>query len=191
MVLLYVVSYLVGWCLITIRNPTAVRFAQTIVHSVLTEGPYTTVTAALKSGNLGQAILFTFLFNLASGAFLSTTLPGIIPLLGGVAIIGITVLRGFVIGVTYPAVLASSYGALVVGLGTLMLELGAYVFSGAAGIHIALAPIFPGRLEVQSRWAALRAACRDAVRLYAIVVLLLALGAIWEMTGLFLLIRTR
>jgi len=36
-VLLYVVSCLVGWYLISIRNPTAVQFAQTIVYSVLTE----------------------------------------------------------------------------------------------------------------------------------------------------------
>jgi uncharacterized membrane protein SpoIIM required for sporulation len=74
-------------------------------------------------------------------------------------------------------------------MGTLLLELGAYVFSGTAGINIALAPLMPQREGTQSRFAAFKAAWEDAARLYVIVIILLALGAIWEMTGLFLLIR--
>jgi uncharacterized membrane protein SpoIIM required for sporulation len=187
--LLYIASYLAGWYLIAVRYPAAVRFGEAIVHAVLTERPFTLVTGALRGGNLVQAILLTFLFNLASGAFLSTTLPDVIPLLGAFATIGITLVRGFTIGITYPAVLASSSGAFIVGLGTMLLELGAYVFSGAAGINIALAPIFPARQGVQSRWAAFKAAWRDAARVYVIVVIMLALGAVWEMTGLSLLMR--
>jgi hypothetical protein len=188
--LLYVVSYIAGWYLIAIRYPPAVQFAEKLVHTVLTQRPFTVVIGALRSGNLVEATLFTFLFNLASGAFLATTLPGIIPLVGAFAVVGITLVRGFTVGVTYPAVLASSPGAFVVGIGTLFLELGAYVFSGAAGINIALAPIFPRLQGVESRWAALKAAWTDAERVYVIVVILLALGAVWEMTGIFLLRKT-
>ena len=184
--LLYVSSYLVGWYLISIKSPIAVETAQAITASVLTETPFTSIMQSLQGGELLQAILITFLLNLTTGAFLTTTLPGIMPLVGAFGTIAITLLRGFIIGVTYPEILASSAAGLALGLGTMILELGAYVFSGAAGIHVALAPIMPNRYGVQSRWTAFKAAWKDAVRVYVIVAVLLALGAIWEMTGILL-----
>ena len=187
--LLYVVSYLTGWYLISIKSPVAVETVQAISGSVLTETPFTTIIESLQGGQLVQAIIVTFLLNLTSGAFLTTTLPGIIPLVGALGTIAVTLMRGFVIGVVYPEILASSVAGFVLGVGTMILELGAYVFSGAAGIHIALAPIMPSRYGVQSRWAAFKIAWKDAARVYVIVVILLALGAIWEMTGIILVLR--
>ena len=184
--LLYASSYLAGWYLISIRSPLATETAQAITASVLTETPFTTIIQSLQGGELLQAVLITFLLNLTTGAFLTTTLPGIIPLVGAFGTIAITLLRGFVIGVTYPEILASSAAGFALGFGTMILELGAYVFSGAAGIYIALAPIMPRRYGVQSRWTAFKAAWKDAVRVYVIVVVLLALGAIWEMSGILL-----
>jgi uncharacterized membrane protein SpoIIM required for sporulation len=187
--LLYVISYLTGWYLISIKSPVAVETVQAISGSVLTETPFTIIIESLQGGQLVQAIMITFLVNLTSGAFLTTTLPGIIPLVGALGTITVTLMRGFVIGVVYPEILASSVAGFVLGVGTMILELGAYVFSGAAGIHIALAPIMPSRYGVQSRWAAFKIAWKDAARIYVIVVILLALGAIWEMTGIILVLR--
>lgn len=187
--LLYIGSYLAGWYLISISSPVAVETAQAISGSVLTETPFTTIIQSLQRGELVQAVLFTFLFNLASGAFLTTTLPGIIPLVGALGTITITLFRGFIIGVTYPEILASSAVGFALGLGTMILELGAYVFSGAAGIYITLAPVMPRRYGVQSRWRAFKIAWKDTARIYVIVVILLALGAIWEMTGILLVLR--
>jgi uncharacterized membrane protein SpoIIM required for sporulation len=187
--LLYVVSYLTGWYLISIKSPVAVETVQAISGSVLTETPFTIIIESLQGGQLVQAIMVTFLLNLISGAFLTTTLPGIIPLVGALGTIAVTLMRGFVIGMVYPEILASSVAGFVLGVGTMILELGAYVFSGAAGIHIALAPIMPSRYGVQSRWAAFKIAWKDAARIYVIVVILLALGAIWEMTGIILVLR--
>jgi uncharacterized membrane protein SpoIIM required for sporulation len=184
--LFYVGSYLVGWYLISIKSQVAVETAQLVSGAVLTETPFTTILQSLRGGELVQAILITFLLNLTTGAFLSTTLPGIIPLVGALGTMAITLFRGFIIGVTYPEILASSPAGFALGMGTLILELGAYVFSGAAGINIALAPILPRRYGVQSRWAAFKMAWKDAARIYVIVIILLALGAIWEMTGIFL-----
>jgi len=184
--LLYVVSYVAGWYLISIKSPVAVETAQAITGTVLTESPFTTIIQSLQGGQLLQAVLITFLVNLTTGAFLTTTLPGIIPLVGVLGPIVISLIRGFVVGVTYPEVLASSLAGFAVGLGTMVLELGAYVFSGAAGINIALAPIMPKRYGVDSRWGAFKMAWKDAARIYVIVVVLLALGAMWEMTGIFL-----
>jgi hypothetical protein len=187
--LLYVASYLTGWYLISIRSPIAVQTARGVTESVLTQMPFTTIVQSLRGGELAQAILITFLVNLITGAFLTTTLPGIIPLIGAVGTIAITLIRGFVLGVVYPEILASSIGGFALGFGTMVLELGAYVFSGAAGIHVALAPVMPNRYGVQSRWGAFKTAWKNAARVYVIVGILLALGAIWEMTGILLAIR--
>jgi len=43
--------------------------------------------------------------------------------------------------------------------------------------------------QTVSRWAAFKMAWKDAARIYVIVVILLALGALWEMTILFLFLR--
>ena len=186
--LLYIASYLAGWYLISIRSPIAIEITYSITGSVLTEAPFTLVTQSLRSGELVQAVLITFLWNLTVGAFLSTTLPGIIPFFGGLATVAIALVRGFAVGVVYPKILASSAAGFALGFGTMILELGAYVFSGAAGIHIALAPIMPRRYGALSRLAAFKMAWKDAARIYVIVVALLALGAVWEMTGIFLLL---
>jgi hypothetical protein len=47
----------------------------------------------------------------------------------------------------------------------------------------------PKRYGVQGRWAAFKTAWKNAARVYVIVVVLLALGAIWEMTGILLTLR--
>jgi uncharacterized membrane protein SpoIIM required for sporulation len=187
--LLYVGSYLAGWYLNSIKSPIAVETSRGLRESVLTQQPFTSIFQSLQAGELVKAILVTFLVNLTSGAFLTTTLPGIVPLVGSLGTIAVTVLRGFVVGITYPEVLSSSFGGFVLGFGTMILELGAYVFSGAAGINIALTPIMPRRYGVQSRWAAFRMAWKDAAKVYLLVIILLALGAVWEMTGLFLALR--
>ncbi len=187
--LLYAGSYVAGWYLISIESPIAVQTSEALMQAVLTEQPFTSIFESLRGGDLVMAILMTFIVNLTTGAFLTTTLPGIVPLVGILGIVAVTLLRGFVIGVTYPAVLAASPVAFALGMGTMILELGAYVFSGAAGINIALAPVLPRRYGVQSRWAAFKMAWKDAARVFIIVLILLGLGAVWEMTGLFLVLR--
>jgi uncharacterized membrane protein SpoIIM required for sporulation len=187
--LLYIGSYLAGWYLISIKSPIAVEISRGLQESVLTQQPFTSILQSLQGGELLKAILVTFLVNLTTGAFLTTTLPGIVPLVGSLGTIAVTVLRGFVVGITYPEVLSSSPAGFALGLGTMILELGAYVFSGAAGINIALAPILPRRYGTQSRWMAFKMAWKDAAKIYLIVVIFLALGAAWEMTGIFLVLR--
>ena len=187
--LLYIGSYLAGWYLINIKSPIAVEISRGLQESVLTQQPFTSILQSLQGGELLKAILVTFLVNLTTGAFLTTTLPGIVPLVGSLGTIAVTVLRGFVVGITYPEVLSSSPAGFALGLGTMILELGAYVFSGAAGINIALAPILPRRYGTQSRWMAFKMAWKDTAKIYLIVVIFLALGAAWEMTGIFLVLR--
>ena len=186
---LYIVSFLSGLLLISTGDEFADEIKERIQQSVLTQQPFTSILESLRTGNLAAAVITTFGVNLCIGAFLATTLPGILPVLGALGIITVTALRGFFIGVTYPELLVYSPLTFIVGFGTMILELGAYVFSAAAGINISLAPVFPKRYQTESRWLAFKRAWKDAARIFLIVALLLALGAVWEMTGIYVLIH--
>jgi len=185
---LYVVSFAVGYVAIAVSHPFALSLRTSILEMITRDAPFTTVTNILKARNLLAAIAFTFLVNLSSGAFFSTTFLGVVPLLGCGGISLVTIYRGFSLGVVYHAVLAQSPAAFALGVGTLILELGGYVFSGAAGIALSLATIFPKRYGNESRWGAFKRTWRDVTTLYIVVVVLLLAGAVWEMTGLFLLV---
>ncbi|MEM3736784.1 MAG: stage II sporulation protein M [Candidatus Bathyarchaeia archaeon] len=160
-----------------------------LINTVLTQPPFTTVVEALQNRDLASAILLTFTVNLAGGAFLTTTLIGVIPVLGVVAPSLVAFYRSFLVGLLYYGLLNSSPATAAVAVGTAVLELGAYVFSTAAGTNIALSILFPRRHNTESRKAAFKEAWKDAGRLFIIVVILLTLGAVWEMTGLYLLIH--
>lgn len=189
---IYIVSYLIGYLMVTINLPFITEFSESILGNVSTSPVFSPIIKAIEDKNLAFAIAYTFLVNFLSGAFATTTLPGVIPLFGAIGSLVVSGFRGFMIGVlfTYAASLGSDvsmgYGWAIVGLGTLVLELGAYVFSAAAGINISLSIIFPNRYKVNNRWVAFKEAWKDAGRIYVIVVILLALGAIWEMSGIFM-----
>lgn len=187
---LYTLSFTVGWLMISLQLSFATEFRKGILEIVATQRPFTSVFELVKSGRLVSAILLTFAVNLTIGAFASTTLPGVVPLLGALGIVAVTVSRGVMIGLTYPEVMSLSFPTFLVAVGTMILELGAYVFSGAAGINIALASVFPRRYQVDSRLKAFKESWKDAAEIFVIVTILLVLGAVWEMTGLFLLIHS-
>jgi len=187
---LYATSFIAGWALASIENSYTSKLEEEIQQYILSQEIFTIILEYLRSGNLLAAILITFTVNLCLGAFLTTTLPGILPVLGAIGITIVGLLRGFVIGLTYPQVLGHSPLAFIVGVGTMFLELGAYVFSSAAGVNISLAPIFPAKYGTESRLAAFKEAWKDAARIFVIVVILLGLGAVWEMTGIYFLIHS-
>jgi len=124
-------------------------------------------------------IAYTFLFNLIFGAFLSTTIPGIIFFLPYL----ITVLRAWVVGVIF-------YGTMptilhwVIFYGTFILEFGGYVFSSVAGINIGLSILNPSWKGKETRAAAFKTAVGDALLLLVFTATFLLLGAVWEMCWL-------
>ncbi|NIQ33674.1 MAG: hypothetical protein GTN80_08570, partial [Nitrososphaeria archaeon] len=121
---IYVASFLVGYLMVYIQIPFAVDFGKSITEGISVSPVFTPIIGALESGNLALAIAYTFLVNLSSGAFASTTLPGVIPLLGGVGSAAVTGLRGFIIGAifSYAGVFEISTGYTVLTVGTLILE---------------------------------------------------------------------
>jgi len=187
---IYIASFLAGYLMVHMQMPFAMELSELIVVSVSINPLLGPILNALMSGNLALAVALTFLVNLSIGAFASTTLPGMIPLIGGLGSIALSGFRGFVIGVIFYDAFKVSMGYTVLALGTLILELGAYVFSAAAGINISLSTIFPSRYQVDSRWIAFKEAWKDTSRIYVIVAILLALGAIWEMVGIYITIPT-
>lgn len=190
---LYIISYFIGHIVIRIQVPGILGFIEPMLEGISTNPVYTPIISAFENRNLAFAISYTFIVNLSAGAFATTTLPGIIPLIGAAISGVVTIFRGFIIGAlfTYAASIETEapvgIGWMIVALGTLILELGAYVFSATAGINLSLSSVFPNRYFSKSRKNAFKEALKDAGRLYIIVVFLLVLGAIWEMTGLYLL----
>jgi uncharacterized membrane protein SpoIIM required for sporulation len=98
----------------------------------------------------------------------------------------VTILRGWICGMIYLGVFTTPQRTIL-ALGTLFLEFSAYTLSGACGIHLGLSLIFPGRYKTKSRKKALIQATKDIIYLYLFVIILLALGAIWEIGGIILL----
>lgn len=185
--MLYVLSFFIGLSLIAIENPFAIQFKNFIMEFISTSQPFSYVLEALKSKNLFQAIIVTFLYNLFSGAFLSTTLPGIIPFIGAIFISLVTFLRGLMIGVTYYEILKNLNFLTIVAIGTLFLELSAYVFSASAGINISFSIFFPKKFLTNNRFEAFKKSLKDSLKIYLIVSILLIIGAIWEMIGISLI----
>jgi uncharacterized membrane protein SpoIIM required for sporulation len=141
--------------------------------------------------HLKRFTILSYTFFLLKKVFIDKLFK-LIPLFGTITIILVTGFRGFIIGAifTYVASMESEvigYGWGILALGTLILELGAYVFSAAAGINISLSTIFPNRCQTESRWFAFKESLKDAGRIYILVIILLALGAIWEMGGIYIL----
>jgi hypothetical protein len=121
-------------------------------------------------------IIYTFIFNLTVGAFLTTTAPGAIFFLPYI----ISVLRAWSIGVIFYGLLSNPI-MVIAFYGTFILEFGAYILSAAAGIDIGLSILMPSRKGKIKRKDAFRAALNDSFSLYLLIATLLLLGAIWEM----------
>lgn len=139
--------------------------------------PYLQPLTGILANNLVLKILYTFFFNLAFGAFFSTTFLGIIFFFPYV----IAVWRAFIIGVLIYGANATP-AATAVFYGTFVLEFAAYSISSAVGTDMGLALLFPARKSTASRWEAFKRAAREGRTLYLLVIILLFVSAIWEMS---------
>ncbi len=128
---------------------------------------------------LSLKILYTFLFNLIFGAFLSTTIPGIIFFLPYMTAIS----RSLLVGILFYGVDRDPITALIF-YGTFFFEFGGYCFSSAVGMDLGLSLLFPGRKGKTSRKEAVMVSLRDGMMLYVLVVIFLFIGAVWEMSWL-------
>ena len=143
------------------------------------ELPYLKPLTGLLADNLPLKILYTFGFNLVFGAFVSTTVLGLVFFFPYI----IAVWRSFIIGILVADMNASPVMA-VIFYGTFILEFGAYCISSAIGTDLGLSLLRPSRKGKATRREAFRAAARDGARLYLLVAVILFAAAIWEITWL-------
>ena len=131
------------------------------------------------TGPLASSLLlkigYTAFFNIVLGAFISTTVFGVVFFFPYI----IAVWRGFIIGMLFYGLDAAPFKSTVF-YGTFLLEFGAYSISSAIGTDIGLGLIWPGRKGTESRMEAFRASVADAKKLYFLIALILVVAAVWE-----------
>lgn len=155
-----------------------------IVDQLENFGALETISDYLENGQVIQAILYTFGFNLVSGAFFATVLTGIIAPLPLIIMFE----RGVMIGLLYGDI-SGSIWYYIVFFGTLIFEFGAYVLSTAAGVNIGLSFWSPKRFGTKNRIEAFGRSWIEAGKVMILVAIVLFVAAVWEIGGLYLLIR--
>jgi len=137
--------------------------------------PYLKPLVGPLASSLVLKIIYTFFFNLIFGALLSTTVSGVVFFIP----YAIAVWRSFIIGILFYGIHASPLQTTVF-YGTAILEFGAYCISSAVGTDIGLSLIWPARKNVSTRREALIVCLKEGKKLYVLVMVLLFLGAVWE-----------
>jgi hypothetical protein len=143
------------------------------------------VAAAYASGNVLAAAAVTFWFNLTAGALLYITLPSLLVPFAGVAL-------GFVRALLWGLVLAPQ-GALALLMIphsiTLLLEGQAYIVAMLGAYVVGRGLLWPAGYGKQSRLAGYAAGVVRCARLYLLVVVILAVAALYEAAEVILMIR--
>ncbi|MBI5874639.1 MAG: hypothetical protein HZB81_02140 [Deltaproteobacteria bacterium] len=175
LVITNIVFLFFGQWMIAQAVPGVVEFKKEVLKQLPEMGYLKPLTGPLAP-YLPLKIAYTFFFNLIFGAFLSTTMPGIIFFLPYL----ITVFRAWAVGVLFYGTMPTDLH-LAVFYGTFILEFGGYVFSSAAGMNIGLSILNPAWKGKETRLEALKIAMADMKLLFVLAATLLFLGAVWEM----------
>ncbi len=171
----HIVFLLLGQWMLAQKIPGAM-FLREEQLKMIQDLPFLQPLTGTLADSLVLKILYTFIFNLVFGAFLSTTLMGLVFFLPYV----IAVWRSFIIGILVYGIDIAPF-KLIVFYGTFILEFGAYSLSSVVGTDIGLSLIWPARKGTQSRKEAFLISLRDGRRLYVLVMLMLVIAAVWEM----------
>lgn len=162
-------------------NPSLALEAKNLVGQDLANNKFfVEITTAIKEKNFLKAVFLTFLFNFFWGAFLTTTLVGLIFFLPFL----VSFLRGFFIGLAFSGNLFLSPYYFILFLGTMIFEFFAYTLSSSYGTLLGLSFIFPHKIGEKERKKAIFKIAKEFPYFYFWVVVLLFLGAIWEIFGI-------
>lgn len=156
-----------------------------VSQSLAPGGGLADVAAAYASGDVLGAAAITFWFNLTAGALLYITLPSLVVPFAGVAL-------GFVRALLWGLVLAPQ-GALALLMIphsiTLVLEGQAYVVAMLGAYAVGRGLVWPAGYGKPGRLAGYVAGLSRSARLYVLVVLILAVAALYEAIEVILMIR--
>lgn len=183
-VFITVLTLCIGLYLSSLQLPIINDLKTKLLSEIYKTLPLEQLYNLLREGKVFNAILITFGFNLGSGAFLSTTLTGIIFPLP----VWVMAERGIFIGMLFESE-KGNFLYYIILAGTFILEFGAYILSSSAGVNIGLSFFAPKRFGTKNVWQAFGRSWIEAGRIYLWVIILLLAGAIWEISGLYLLIK--
>lgn len=155
------------------------------VGSAFTEGPLATVGGAYVGGQVLLAIVLTFAVNLVIGSFATITLPSlVIPFSGLLVAIYRALLWGLILSPTTPELRT----AMIPHSLTLILEGQAYIVTMLAAYAQGKAFLWPRTAGVETRRQGYVAGVKRSLRLYVLVVLLLAGAAVYEAVEVMLVV---
>jgi hypothetical protein len=158
-------------------NPSLQQSLIKLVGSAFTEGPFSAVGSAYGGGQVLQAMVLTFAVNLFLGSIAWITLPSlVIPFSGLLMGAYRAVLWGLLLSPTTPQIrLAMIPHSLV-----LILEGQAYILAMLAAYVQGKAFLWPRSVGAATRRQGYGVGVKRSVRIYVLVVLLLAVAAIYE-----------
>ncbi len=158
-------------------NPSLQQSLLELVGSAFTEGPLSAVGSAYTGGQVLRAMVLTFVVNLFLGSIAVITLPSlVIPFSGLLTGAYRAVLWGLLLSPTTPVLrLVMIPHSLV-----LILEGQAYILAMLAAYVQGKAFLWPRSVGATTRRQGYGVGVKLSVRIYGLVVLLLAVAAIYE-----------
>ena len=179
MVLAYLLPMAASVAAVRAGEPNALKAREEIAGKLGSALPLATASRQIRGGQYVRATFTVFLWNFVVGAVAMSALVGGLFFAFPPAV---ATTRGALLGLFYdPAALEGTRGLVTVVTG--LLELPCYMMAGALGIRLGLAWLRPPRRE------RLREVWEQAKWSLPAVGLLLLLAAVWEVGGIFLLMR--
>jgi hypothetical protein len=179
----YLLSTIFGSLLVSFGVDPLARFQAQALGAVAGARPIVDVLSLLGDGQVVQAVGYTFAWNFGVAAVLFSTVAGVIfflpPIIGA--------WRGFLVGVIFHGQVGSLPAATLLA-GTFLLEIGAYVVAGAAGMGLGFS-LLPSRAKGEDFRHRTGRAFRDILTVYPLVAGMLFCGALWEIIGIYSLWR--
>lgn len=154
------------------------------VRQTFTQGSIAVVTDAYLSANIISAALLTFVVNLLGGSFTSITLPSMLVPFSGM-IVGLH--RAVQWGTLYAPTDPSLVGSLLPHCVNILIEGQAYVLAMLASAIHATAFLSPDTVGEKSRLRGYVVGLKQTAQLYVLVILILAIAAIYEALEVILL----
>jgi hypothetical protein len=175
-----------GMLYVAFVNPALQEQLLATVEVALTEGPLETVAGAYMGGNVLAAVVLTFVVNLLMGSLLYITVPSlVIPFVGVLLGFYRAVLWGFLLAPTNTelalVMIPHSLVLLLEGQGYILAMFAAYVHGKAF-----LRPLSVG---LTGHLRGYVAGLKLSARLYLLVIIVLAVAAIYEALEVILMVR--
>lgn len=156
-----------------------------LVGEAFATGPLGEVSGAYSGGRILLAAALTFVVNLAGGSFASITLPSLIIPLSGLLV---GAYRAVLWGLLFSPTAVMGAG-IVFQLPTLLLEGQAYVLTMLAAYAQGVAFLRPRSVGAETHLRGYRVGVKRSIRIYVLVVIVLALAALYEAASVILLMQ--